>query len=266
MLSNAFLKTLRDQRISGSLWLAGMLAITAYVVFLFPVIAEQAEELNKLIENLPEAILALAGGVIDYSTLNGFLAAEFFSILGPIIFLVYAVIHGSGTIAGEEERGTLALLLANPISRTRLLLHKAAAIVAALVTGAMTLWLGLIAWAAIAGIEIGAWKVFQGCLSIALLGIFFGMLSLAVGAATGRRGISSGVALAAGVATYLVNAFAPLISWLEPGRLATPFYYYGGSGPVLRGLNPLHVVVLLAASAALLAVAVWAFERRDLTR
>jgi len=266
MLGNTFLKTLRDQRISGSIWLAGMLAITAYVVFLFPVIAEQAEALNELIENLPEALLALAGGVIDYSTLNGFLAAEFFSVFCPIIFLVYAVIHGSGTIAGEEERGTLALLLANPISRTKVILHKAAALVVALMAGSLTLWLGLIAWAGIAGIEIGAWKLAQGCASIGLLGIFFALLSLAGGAATGRRGISSGIALGAGVATYLVNAFAPLVSWLEPGRLATPFYYYGGGDPVLNGLNMLHAGVLVGASIVLLAYSVWAFERRDLTR
>lgn len=265
MLGNVFQKTLRDQKVSGAAWMAGILAITAYVIFLYPVIADQAD-LQRFIDALPEAIKAIAGGVLDYSTPNGFLSAQFFSIMGPIIFIVYSVIHGSGTIAGEEERGTLALLLANPVSRRRLLMHKAAALVAGIIAGASVLWLGLAGWSLAAGVDLRVGLAAQACVSLALLGTFFGMLSLAAGSATGKRGVSSGVPVAVGVTTYLLNAFAPLVSWLEPARLATPFYYYQGNEPVLHGLSPLHAAVLLAASAVLLVFAVWAFERRDLSR
>jgi ABC-2 type transport system permease protein len=265
MLRNAFLKTLRDQRTSGAAWTVGILAITAYVIFLYPVVANQAD-LQKFIEALPEAIKAIAGGVLDYTTVNGFLSAQFFSVMGPIIFIVYAVIHGSGTVAGEEERGTLALLLAHPVSRRRVLVHKAAALAAGIAAGATVLWIGLASWSLAAGVGLRFGLAAQGCISLALLGVFFGMLALAAGAATGRRAMSSGVAVAVGVSTYLLNAFVPLVSWLEPVRLLTPFYYYQGNEPLLRGLSFLHAGILAAASAALLVYAAWVFERRDLTR
>jgi ABC-2 type transport system permease protein len=265
MLANVFLKTLRDQRRSGLAWTAGILAITAYATFLYPVIADQAD-LQRFIDALPEAIKAIAGGVLDYTTVNGFLSAQFFSIIGPIIFIVYAVLHGSGTIAGEEEHGTLGLLLAQPVSRRLVLLHKAAALLTGIGVGAAVLWAGLAAWSLAAGVDLGVGLAAQGAVSLALLGAFFAMLALAVGAATGRRSVSSGTAVAVGVASYLLNAFSPLVSWLEPVRLATPFYYYQGNEPVIRGLSLLHAGVLVAASAALLGYALWAFERRDLVR
>jgi ABC-2 type transport system permease protein len=265
MLRNVFQKTLRDQKVSGAAWTAGILAITAYVIFLYPVIADQAD-LQRFIDALPEAIKAIAGGVLDYSTPNGFLSAQFFSMMGPIIFIVYAVIHGSGTIAGEEERGTLALLLANPVSRRRVLAQKVAALVFGITAGAVVLWIGLAAWSLASGVDLRFGLAAQGCLSLALLGTFFGMLALAAGAATGRRAISTGVTVAIGVTAYLLNAFAPLVSWLEPARLVTPFYYYQGNEPLLHGLSLLHAGVLIAASAVLFGYAAWAFERRDLSR
>ena len=49
-------------------------------------------------------------------------------LLSPLV----AVLMGAGTIAGERERGTLEHLLAQPLTRTRLLLGKHAGILAAL--------------------------------------------------------------------------------------------------------------------------------------
>ena len=121
-------------------------------------------------------------------------------------------------------------------------------------------------WSVAARVDLRVGAAAQGAASLALLGAFFAMLALAVGAATGRRAPSSGIAVAVAVSTYLLNAFAPLVSWLEPARFATPFYYYQGNEPVLRGLSLLHAGVLAGASALLLAYALWAFERRDLVR
>ena len=44
----------------------------------------------------------------------------------PALFLVASVGNGAGSIAGEEERGTLDLLLSEPLSRTRIAVEKLA--------------------------------------------------------------------------------------------------------------------------------------------
>ena len=44
----------------------------------------------------------------------------------PLLLLVYAIGAGSRAIAGEEESGTLDLLLAHPLSRRRSLPRSSA--------------------------------------------------------------------------------------------------------------------------------------------
>ena len=66
------------------------------------------------------------------------------------------------------------------------------------------------------------------------------------------------------VASFIVNTLAPSVDWLEPFRLLSPFYYYSGGAPILNGLDPVHALVLVSASAVALVFALWAFERRDL--
>ncbi len=43
-----------------------------------------------------------------------------------------------------------------------------------------------------------------------------------------------------------------------------PFYYYIGADPLTNGLNLAHAGVLIGITAALLAMAIVTFERRDL--
>ena len=265
MLSNIFLKTLRDQRTSGLFWIAGILAISAYVIFLYPVIVKNTG-LNDFIRNLPDEITALVGGALDYSTAIGFLNAQLFSVIAPLILIVYAVNQGTAAIAGEEERGTLALLLSNPVPRRRVALQKAAALTVVVAVGAFTFCAGLILWARIAGVDLDVGGVASGSVMLGLVSLFFGAMGLALGAATGRRGVSGGVTGAFAVAAFLLNAFTPLIDWLHPARFATPFYYYKGNDPLTNGLSPAHVLTLAAGAVVLAAVSVLAFERRDLVK
>jgi ABC-2 type transport system permease protein len=61
----------------------------------------------------------------------------------------------------------------------------------------------------------------------------------------------------------LFRSLAPLAEKLEPYRKLSPFYYYIGADPLVNGLNLGHVAVLLGLIVVLLAVALLAFQRRD---
>ena len=76
-------------------------------------------ELNRLVEEYPEALKAFIafGGSIDYVSGAGYLGSELFSFMVPLLFLIAAVANGASAIAGEEERGTLDLLLSQPVTR-----------------------------------------------------------------------------------------------------------------------------------------------------
>ena len=123
-------------------------------------------------------------------------------------------------------------------------------------------WLGLLISVALAGGGIGAGKLAALALHLAFLGLAFGALALALGGVTGRRAVAAGGTAAVAVAMYLVNGLAPVVAdWLQ---YLTLFHYYEGSEPLRNGVDPGHLAVLAAVSAALLAVAAAGFRDRDL--
>lgn len=256
-------KTLRDERRGLIGWGVGLAALVVLMLAYYPTV-RHSPELNKFARELPEGVKALIGGAEEYTSPAGYLNGELFAFMLPLLFLVYGIGLGSRAIAGEEERRTIDLLLANPISRTRVVLEKAAA-------GAVgVLVLGVIVAAALllggpaAGMKIGAEKLLAAVISVALLGLMFGSLALMLSSATGTRRSTRGIAAALGVAAYFLNALAPLASTLRPYRKLSPFYWYAGNEPLRHGLSVAHVALLLALTLVLLAAAVALFNRRDI--
>ena len=69
---------------------------------------------------------------------------------------------------------------------------------------------------------------------------------------------------ALGVAAYILNALAPVVDELEPYRELSAFYYYIGNNPIINGLEPWDILILLVVSGLFLFVGILVFERRDL--
>ena len=264
MLRNVFLKTLRDQRRSLIWWAIGLVALTSLTVAFYPLFSDTTE-FDEIFDQMPEALGRLfAGDITDFTSPEGFLNSQLFVLVVPLMFIIFAVLGGSGAIAGEEGAGTLSLLLTSPTPRWRVVVHKFGAIAAATFALAFFLWLGLAIGAAIVDMDVSMLRLAAASVSTALLGIAFGALALALGCITGARGTSAGAASAIALAAYFLNALAPLADALEPLQKLSPFYYFIAGDPLTNGLNALHVAVLLGLTAAALGVALFTFERRDL--
>lgn len=263
MLSTIFGKTLRDQRRSLAWWTAGFVGTVLLYAAFWPNIRDNAAELTKYVEKMPEFLRNVIGSV-DYATPEGYIQSEVFSFLGPILLLVYAVGAGSRAIAGEEEAGSLDLLLSAPVRRRRLLLDKFWAMLAATFWLTFAMWLAVLAFGPAFDLRPGLDGFTAASLNLFLLALAFGTGALAVGATTGSKGLAVGVPSGAALITFILNSLAPSVDWLEPYRVLSPFYYYSGGDPILNGLNAWHAVVLGAITVVALGVALWAFDRRDL--
>lgn len=265
MLAGVLAKTIRDQSRALWLWALGVAATAGLYVAFWPSFNKNAVY-SKMMQQLPRAYrdFLTAGGTIDLGTPAGYLNTELFSFLAPLLLIVYAVAAGANAVAGEEERRTLDLLLANPIGRTRVVLEKAGAMVAGSAVIGVALWAALWAGTAGAGMSLAPGKLAAATLAAVVVGVTFGSLSLALGAATGRRGAALGSGIAVAVLTYFVNALAPSVAALRPYRWVSPFYHASGNNPLINGLAWGHILILVA-TAAVLVVAAWAaFRRRDL--
>jgi ABC-2 type transport system permease protein len=264
MLSNIFLKTLRDRRRSLLFWGLGLTALAAIMVAFFPTIRDNPV-IQDYIESIPADLVALFGGeIIDYSSAEGYLSSELFFLMYPLLMLVLGIGFGASATASEEEAGTLDMLLANPVPRWRLVLEKFGAMTVFVLEAALIFWAVLLLAGLTVDMDLSPARLGAVCFSGALLGIMHGALALAVGAARGRRGIAIAAAGAVGAYGYLLNALAPLMDWLEPFQKLSPFYYYTAADPISNGMDWGHGGLLIGLAALFLAVALVTFQRRDL--
>jgi ABC-2 type transport system permease protein len=263
MLSTVVGKTLRDQRKSLTWWTLGFVAMVLMYAAFFPTIRDNASFFNDYLDKLPEVMRNLIGSA-NFATPEGYLQSELFSFMAPIMILVYAVGAGSRAIAGEEEAGSLDLLLSVPIRRRRVLLDKFWALLVATFGLVLSMWASVIVLGAPFGLSPDVGNFTAACFLTFLLGLAFGSIALAIGCGTGSKGLAIGVPSGIALITFLVNMFRTSVDWLDPFRVISPFYYYAGGDPLLAGLDVLHAAVLVAISVVALAVAVFTFERRDL--
>ena len=258
-----YLKTLHDQW-KITLWVGlGLIAAALYTTLIFPLVRDAAG-LEEFVNQLPEVLRSLLGGTLNFATPEGFLNTQPFSVLGPLLLVVFGVVRGASVIAGEEESHTLDQLLANPVSRWQLLAEKAAAVETGLAVLCILLFLGIIAGTAIAGFSLDLWLLTQTVFSLFLLGSASAMLSAGIGAATGRRSLASGIPAGVLVAGWLFNAVQQLADVLEWTKFLSLFWYYNGNVVLVNGIIPWQALALAGLAAAALAAGAVAFERRDL--
>ena len=265
MFNNVFLKSLRDQRWPTIWWSLGLGLLSALVIAIFPSIRGN-DELNNLLDTYPENLKALFGmtELTDITSAVGFLNAELFALMAPWLFVIHGIVLGSGAIAGEEGRGTLEILLTEPITRGKLVAQKSAAMVTATVVLALALWIVLVVGALAINMDVSAPRLAAVTISVMLLGLTFGALAFAAGCLSGSRSASVSIVAAIAVATYFLNASSGIVSYLQAAKWLSPFFYYNGADPLANGLNPVHTAVLLSTTVILLGAGYLGFRRRDL--
>jgi ABC-2 type transport system permease protein len=246
-------------RLPGTLWAAaGLIAVLLVVGALFPAVGHTIGKLN-----VPSSVANLLGGA-DYGTITGWFRSEIAAVYAPLVIGALAITGATAATAGEEEDGILALVLAHPILRSRLVLAKAAAIALLVLIVAFAVWIGLILGVAVGGGGISLAHITALAVQLAFFGLATGAVALALGAGTGRRSFANGGSAALAILGWLVNSFAPLVSSIAWLRYLSLFYYYAGHDPLTRGVYGLGLAVLGLAALALTGAGVVAFDRRDL--
>ena len=236
----------------------GMAAYVLIVVALFPAFKDSTN-LDSLTSDSP-GVAALFGISGSLTSPVGCIYANFF----PLIILLLTIGYGASCLAGQEHDGHLELVLSLPFARRRVVAHKVVAMTAQAVGFSVVVFACVLAgrWFQL---DVGVTDTATATLGVALLGIDLGLLALAIGAATGHRGKALGITSAVAAASYLVSSMAPVVSWLDPAKYASLFYWAVGDDQLGSGLSIASLVVLVAVGAVLGAVSVMAFEHHDLS-
>ncbi len=257
-----FRRHVADHWKSTLVWGASIALMSVLVVVMYPSIGT-SEDLAKVISEGPPAYRALTGPFADLTSPAGWLNSQLFFMLIPILFLIFAISRFADAIAGEEDRGTMDLLLSAPIARRRLVAGKIMGITGAIVVLSAALYVAIWLPAVAIGVDVSFGGLGAVVSMNALHTIVIGGVALLVGAATGRKGLAIATASALAVIGYLVNGFAGVVDWMDRFRYASTFHYYIGADPLSNGADIVHLMVLAVAAIGILTASVLAFDRRD---
>ncbi len=248
---------------------ASLLAAIAYMLYVQLLLGwfwrALPEEMFDMLDSMPEgmnAMFALFGGG-DIGTPAGWFQIETFGMMAPIMIMIVTISIGSNAVAGEEAKRTMGLLLANPITRSRVIVEKTITMALYASIVGVVAFLGTWGGALVGGMDLPVENIAAICVLLTLLGIAGGALALAIGAGTGRKGTAIWGAVGAGVGLHLLNSLGE-IAGNPAWQKFSPFYYYLSSDPLNNGLDWSHAAVLVAISVVLFALAFPLFQRRDI--
>lgn len=254
---------LLDLRLRRRATIGYTLGIAAYVfviVALYPAFKDETS-LNDLTNGDPTlgALFGLTGSLTSPS---GWLNANIYANFLPLVILLLTIGYGAACVAGQDEDGTLSLVVTLPQSRRAILGQKIATLVLqALPVAVATLLLVLVGRTF--DLDLGAGALVGTTLGVLLLGIDFGLLALLIGVLTGSRGAALGGTSAVAAASYLVSSLAPVTHWIHPMRAASLFYWSVGNDQLARGLSTGSTAVLACVGVVLAVASALAFDRLD---
>jgi ABC-2 type transport system permease protein len=210
-------------------------------------------------------------------------ALDMFSIayvhpLTQTILCIWAVGRASSAIAGEIDRGTMELLLAQPLTRSRVVLAHLVVDVLTIPVLCLSMWAGSWMGAGLVGmindphpqtrvdpLVFAPALMYVAALVFAVSGYTMWVSSL------GRfRGRVLGLAVLSTLLQFLVNVIGQLWAPVEKLRPLTVFYYYQPQQLILE--SQWHsapqvwtrLLVLLGVGSIGYLLALWTFCRRDL--
>jgi len=261
-LRSVYLKTLRDYRVAILGWGIGMGLVVVSPMASVAALVTTPQAREQLI-NLASSF-AWNADVVAVDTIGGYATWK----IGIFIFLiaVWPLLAGSRMLRGEEDRGSLDVLLSVPRPRIRVALEKLAAMWTALL--AVGVIIGLLAFAG--GQKFGADFTLGDALlyglNLALVCAVIGGLALLISQFTQEQGPAAGWTAGLLLVFIVMDMVHRVIASTEWISRLSPIYYYNLSKPLVpsHGVDVGAMFLLLALTLVLSGAAVWLFARRDI--
>jgi len=255
-------KTLYDHRLATFFWCIGLFLTLIMYISLYPSVSH-TDDFAKAMASLPESFQTIFGDLSIINTPEGYLQAELFSSVLPLIFVILAISLGSNLIHREEASGTLELLLVRPISRTRIIIEKLVALIIIMILVCLSALVGLLVGQLYVDFPISLANFTSAVFSSLAIGLFFGMISFAITAAKPLKGLAIGLPAALFLLSFIVTGFADSVEFFEAIKYISPFQYYQSIDILREGMRWLDLVILSFSSLFLIFYSLLVFRRRD---
>jgi ABC-2 type transport system permease protein len=255
------IQSLKDKARGTVLAVMLILVFVTYMVMMFPQIQQMAG-LDELMSS--PAIQALLGKTANFTTFDGLMSTEAFTLLGLVI-CGYVGFLAASFLAGEIEMKTIDLLLAQPVTRVRLVVMR----YGVLVPVAIVLMLAILAsiYAGTQYMNIAAsydWFAYA-LVCLAMFTLAFGSISLFISAILSDGRVAAMVSLGILFVMYFMETVGQSVEKLEIVRSLSLFHYARYTDMlVYHDLSLGNLSILVAVAIVFLGLAAFAFRRRDI--
>ncbi|MDD6211553.1 MAG: ABC transporter permease subunit [Clostridiales bacterium] len=222
----------KQGRISFLIWTGSIVLLILICILLYPEMKGEMESVGDIFASMGSFTAAFGMDRLNFGTLIGFYSVECGNILG-LGGAFFASLLGISALAKEEKERTAEFLLSHPISRTRVIAEKLAAVLTQIIVMNAIIFVLSVGTIVFIGEEI-SWKeiiLFHTAyllLQIELACICFGCSAFL------RRG-SIGIGIGIATLVYFLNLMANMTDRAGFLKYFTPFAYCEGADIVNNG-------------------------------
>ncbi len=261
-----FLRTLKDRRTLLVIYCVASITLLWMYIAFFPGFKEQSSSIEQLMKSYPESMMkAFNVDIKSFTTVEGFISTEQFSFVWPLLLMFMMIGYAGFSLAGEIEKGTIEILLSQPVSRLKIFLGRYLAGFVMLILFTIFSIFAAIPICQAYNIDFSA----HNFMTLALLGFMFGLSIYSIGmffssifSDKGKVFFLSGGLL---VVMYVLNILSAIKESLMDLKYASFFYYFNPQKALVYNQIDNWSYFVFIGVAVILTVlgAIW-FSRRDI--
>ncbi|MEL6310394.1 MAG: ABC transporter permease subunit [Chloroflexota bacterium] len=223
-----------------------------------------------LLEALPPAMLSAFGlsSAELLTSAEGFIAFAGFAY-GSLALAVYGVLSGLNILSNDEDSGVMNSLLALPVARWQVIIERFLAYAVLLFGIVLMLFGGIVLGSTVFGVEVDMVTMFLGCINMmpAVLSII--AITALISSVFSNKLIVTGISAGFVLVSYVFDVIADAVSanaFADVLGQISVFNYLDAESVIVSGsLQPINVTILLLIAGISIVIAVFAFERRDIS-
>jgi ABC-2 type transport system permease protein len=252
------------RRLKGSAALAiGLAVLTSLYIWMFPSISEGID-LDAYVQSMPPALRA-AFGIQALGSIEGFLAAELYSFGIVLLMGLYLAYSAASVIADDVEDERMDMLLALPVTRSKVLLEKFSALLVPIAV--VNIVLPVVVYGGV--LAIGESLSVADLLMAHALSVPYLLATASVGLLASvwfdRTGLAQRAAMGVVFGLFLVDSVVTDTDFAALGALSPTRYYDPAAILVRSEYDLLGAALLLGGAAVLVAASRAYFQRKDIT-
>jgi ABC-2 type transport system permease protein len=258
-------KELYQRRWSIFAYSIGALLFLVLYIAIYPSFQNESAKFDEILRSYPKALLeAFNIDQLQLTTIEGYVSAEHFSFVWPLLAIFFGLATAAAAIAGEVDKGTMSFMLSLPIGRIRMLLAKYCSGLLTIAFFTIISITSFIPLVKVMNLSVSGPHVIKTSLLSALFMWAIYCMGLVVSSIANEK---STVYFTIGgllFAMYVVKILSGLINSLDTLKYSSIFYYYSPDKALTKGQLSVNALIVLTTIGALCTIgAMLLFKRRD---